>query len=143
MQIHQLITAALLPKDPTLHGMINNLIDNAAPLAVHNRNYVVNNVPADLQVQANDSIISSVLNKLFQTTLRHTQNSVMLISAKVYGHVVLVQLKSKGNISPALPEDISHASLKAQNTGGVIELTHYENEHASIAYCFLNVAGEA
>lgn len=143
MQIHQLINAALLPRDSTLHAMINNLIDDAAPLAVHNRNYVVNNVPADLHVQANDSIISSVLNKLFQTTLRHTQNSVMLISAKVYGHVVLVQLKSKGHISPALPEDIGHACIKAQKTGGVIELTHYETEQASIAYCFLNVAGEA
>lgn len=143
MHIHQIIHSALAPKDPTLHGIIDDIINEAAPLAVHNRNYVVNNVPADLQIQANDSIISSVLNKLFQTTLRHTQNSVMLISAKVYGHVVLVQVKSKGNISPALPEDISHASLKAQKTGGVIELTQYETEQASIAYCFLNVAGEA
>jgi|EndMetStandDraft_4_1072995.scaffolds.fasta_scaffold05580_1 hypothetical protein len=143
MHIQQLINAALLPRDSSLYGMINNLIDDSAPLAVHNRNYVVNNVPADLQLQANDTIISSVLDKLFQTALRHTQNSVMLISAKVYGHVVLVQLKSKGHISPALPEDISHASVKAQKTGGVIELTHYETEQASIAYCFLNVAGEA
>ncbi len=143
MQIQQVINTTATPKDFTLHGIVNNLIDDAAPLAVHNRNYIVNNVPADLQVQANDSIVSSVLNKLFQTTLRHTQNSVMLISAKVYGHVVLVQVKSKGNISPALPEDIGQACIKAQKTGGVVELTHYENEQASIAYCFLNVAGEA
>jgi len=143
MQIHQIINAAMTPRDPTLYGMVDDLINDAAPLAMHNRNYVVNNIPADLQVQANDSIISSVLSRLFQTALRHTQNSVMLISAKVYGHVVLVQVKSKGNISPALPEDIGHACLKAQKTGGIIELTHYENEQASIAYCFLNIAGEA
>jgi hypothetical protein len=56
---------------------------------------------------------------------------------------VLVQLKSKGNVSPALTEDISHACLKAQKTGGIIELTSYETEQVSIAYCFMNVAGDA
>lgn len=143
MQIHQIITAGISPKTPTLHGIVNNLIDDAAALAVHNRNYVINNVPADLKVEANGTIVSSVLNNLFHTTLRHTQNSVMLISARVYGHVVLVQLKSRGNVSPALAEDISHACVKAQKTGGVVELTNYENEQASVAYCFLNISGEA
>lgn len=143
MQIHQLITAALAPKTQTLHGIVSNLIDDAAPLAVHNRNYVINNVPADLMVKTNGTIVSSVLTNLFKITLRHTQNSVILISARVYGHVVLVQVKSKGNVSPGLAEDLSHTSAKAQKTGGVVELTHHETEQAAIAYCFLNVAGEA
>jgi signal transduction histidine kinase len=143
MQIRQLITAGATLKDPSLHGIVNDLIDEAAPLAVHNRNYVINNVPADLMVEANGSIISSVLNNLVDTALRNTQNSVILISAKIYGHVVLVQLKSKGSVSPAMTEAINRACLKAEKTGGIIELTHYETEQVSIAYCFLNVAGEA
>lgn len=142
MQINQVITMPVTA-DPTLHGIISDLISDAASLAVQNHNYIINNVPYDLQVEANGSIISSVLTKLFNTTIRHTQNSVILVSARAYGHVILIQLKSKGNISPALPIDISDACIKAQKTGGVIELTLYENEQASIAYCFLNVAGEA
>lgn len=143
MQIHTIINTLTSTKDNTLREIVSDLIQEAAPLAVHNRNYIVNNIPADLQVEANGTIISSVLSHLFHTNLRHTQNSVILISATVYGHVVLVQLKSKGTVSPALPEDIGHACLKAQKTGGVIELTQHENEQASIAYCFLNVAGAA
>jgi hypothetical protein len=143
MHIHPAINTSVSPKEFTLHGIINDLIDEAAPLAVHNRNYVVNNVPADLHVEASGSVISSVLDTLFYTALRHAHNSIILISAKVYGHVVLVQLKSKGTVSPALTEDINHVCLDARKSGAVVELTLYESEQASIAYCFLNVAGQA
>lgn len=143
MEIHQVTEIPALSKDPTLRRIVNDLIHEAAHLAVHNRNYIVNNVPADLMMEANRTIISSVLSKLFHTAIRHAQNSVILISAKVYGITVLVQVKSKGNISPALPEDLGHASLKARKTGGIIEMILCENEQACIAYCFLNVAGAA
>ncbi|MDP4261206.1 MAG: hypothetical protein Q8941_01635 [Bacteroidota bacterium] len=123
--------------------MVHELIQDAAPLIVHNHNYIINNIPADMCIEASGTVISPVLNKLFMTALRHTKNSVILISAKVYGMVVLVQLKSKGNVSPALADDLGHACLKAQKTGGIIEVIHCENEQASIAYCFLNVAGAA
>jgi K+-sensing histidine kinase KdpD len=140
MQIRQAINLVSQPQDPTLHNIVNEIIQEAAPLAVHNKNFIVNNVPADLMIEANGAIISSVFNKLFDTALRHTKNSVILISAKTYGMTVLVQVKSKGNISPALPEDICHACLKAKKTGGIIEMIQCENDSASIAYCFLNVA---
>ena len=127
----------------TLHGIIGQLINDAAPLAIHNRNFVINNVPSDLRIEGNGVDIASVMDKLFRTVIRHTHNSGILISARLYGTFILVQVKTNGNISPALPEDMGQASLKAQRTGGVIEMVHYENKEASIAYCFLNVAGKA
>ncbi len=143
MQIQQVINGILPPQNATLYSIINDLIQDSAPLVVDNRNYVVNNVPADLQIETSSTIVSSVLSKIFQTSFRHAQNSVILISAKVYGMAVLVQVKSKGNIIPGLSEDIGHASRKAQRTGGTIEMIHCESKQASIAYCFLNVAGAA
>jgi hypothetical protein len=143
MQIKQVTAMPVTAKDPTLHGIISDLISDTALLAVHNRNFVVNNVPPDLRIETSGIIISSVLSKLFNTIIRHTKNCGILISARVYGLVVLVQVKSNGNISPALPEDMTQACTKALNTGGVIEVIHYEEKQASIAYCFLNVAGVA
>jgi hypothetical protein len=143
MKIPQVNRIPVPVKNATLYGLVANLIHEAAPLAVHNRNSVVNNVPMDVHIDANGAIVSSVLSKLFNTIIRHTQNCGILISAKVYGMVVLVQVKSKGNISPGLPEDMGQVSLKAQKTGGVIEITGYENKEASVAYCFLNIKGAA
>ena len=140
MQIRQVIGNPAPLKDPSLYAVVNDVIREAAPLAVHNRNYIVNNIPADLRIETNGLIVSSVLNKLFNTVVRNAQNSVILISAKVYGMTVLVQVKSKGSISPGLTEEIAHASIKAQKTGGIIEMVQCENEQASVAYCFLNVA---
>ena len=143
MQIQQVNRIPASARNSTLYSLVDNLINEAAPLAVHNRNSVVNNVPMDVHIDANGAIVSSVLSKLFNTVIRHTQNCGILISAKVYGMVILVQVRSKGNISPALPEDMGQVSLKAQKTGGVIEIIRYENKEASVAYCFLNVAGAA
>jgi K+-sensing histidine kinase KdpD len=143
MQLLQRIKTKMPVTDPTLHGIVTNLIHGIAPLALHNKNYVVNNVPPDLQVAANGSIISSVLDNLFHTAIRHTQNSVILISARVYGQAVLLQVKSRGTVSPSLSAELGQVCMKAKKTGGVIELTRHETEQASIAYCFLNIAGQA
>jgi hypothetical protein len=75
--------------------------------------------------------------------MRHAKNSVILISAKVYGMTILVQIKSKGDISHVLPEDMGYACMNAQRTGGIIEMIECKSEQASFAYCFLNVAGAA
>ncbi len=143
MQIHQVISKILAPKDPTLHHLVNNVINEAAPLAIHNRNYVVNNIPADLRIETNGVMVSTVLNKLFHTVIRNVQNSVVLVSAKVYGMTILVQVKSKGTVSPGLPEEIGHVCIKAKSSGGIIEMIQCESEQASVAYCFMNVGGAA
>ena len=65
MQIRQAINLVSQAQDPTLHNIVNDIIQEAAPLAVHNKNFIVNNVPADLMIEANGAIISSVFNKLF------------------------------------------------------------------------------
>lgn len=143
MQIHQEITSSVLSKDPTLHTLVKDLLDESAPLAVNNRNYIINNIPADLCIETNGLIISDVLKKLFVTVIRHAQNSVIFISAKVYGLVVLVHVKSKGSISPELQDSIDPACSIALETGGIIEIIQCESEQASIAYSFLNVAGAA
>jgi hypothetical protein len=143
MQIQPVLNILTSKKEPSLYQLVNDLVQESAPVAIHNRNYIVNNVPADLSIATNGSMVSAVLNKLFYTVFRHTQNSVILISARVYGMTVLVQVKSKGTVSPGLPEEISHACIKAKNCGGIIEMITCESEQASVAYCFLNVAGAA
>jgi hypothetical protein len=143
MQTQPISRTLFVPRRQTLHGIVGQMINDAAPLAIHNRNSVVNNVPTDLRVEGNGILIASVLDKLLRTVIRNMHNSGILISARIYGTFILIQVKSKGNISPALPDDIAKASLNAQKTGGVIEMVHYENKEASVAYCFLNVAGKA
>lgn len=143
MQIQPVLNLLTSKKEPSLYQVVNELIQESASVAVHNRNYVVNNVPADLNIETNGSMVSGVLNKLFNTVFRNAQNSVILISARVYGMTVLVQVKSKGTISPGLTEEIGHACIKAKKCGGIVEMLNCESEQASVAYCFLNVAGAA
>jgi len=77
------------------------VITESASLAIHNRNYIVNNVPADLFIETNGPMISTVLNKLFNTVVRNAQKQrYPCFRPKVYGMTILVQLKSKGRYQP-------------------------------------------
>lgn len=64
MQMQQVTGKPLSVNDLTLHEIVNDLIHDAAPLVVNNRNFVINNVPGDLRIEISSTIISSVLSKL-------------------------------------------------------------------------------
>ena len=143
MLIQQIAGKPASAPDPNLHKIVTELIEDAASVAMHNRNLVINEIPDGLRVEANQGMVAGILSKLVNTVLRHTKNSGILISAKVYGFVILVQVKTNGLISPHLIDEMQPAAKKAEKTGGVIELIHHQENQASVAYCFLNVAGQA
>jgi hypothetical protein len=125
--------------DPSLHCIVRELIEEAAPQAISNRNSVINEIPTSLHIQGNKRNVSSVLSNLVNTVVLHTKNSGILISAKVYGFVILVQVRTNGLISPLLQAEMETTAQKAKRSGGVIELMQHQEDQASVAYCFLNV----
>jgi len=143
MLIQQIAAKTVSAPDPTLHRIVRELIEDATPVAMNNRNSVINEIPTGLKIEANQGMVAAILSKLVNTVVRHTKNSGILISAKVYGFVVLVQVKTNGLISPHLIDEMGPTALKAERNGGVIELMHHHENQASVAYCFLNVAGQA
>lgn len=143
MLIQQIANNKASAPDPMLHSIVTELIEGAAPVAIDNRNSVINEIPDGLKIEANQGMVASILSKLVNTIVRHTRNSGILISARVYGFVVLVQVKTSGSISPRLDDEMQSTALKAKRNGGVIELMHHQENQASVAYCFLNVAGQA
>jgi len=140
MFIQQMAGRPVSATDPSLHLIVKNVIDEAAPMAMNNRNSVINEIPSELRIQGNHRTISSILSKLVNTVVVHTRNSGILISAKVYGFVVLVQVRTQGFISPDLSCEMETAVQKARHSGGVIELMQHQENQASVAYCFLNVS---
>jgi len=143
MLIQQIATKPASAPDPNLHRIVTELIEDAAPVAINNRNSVINEIPDGLLVEANQGQVAGILKKMVNTVVRHTKNSGILISARVYGFVILVQVKTSGLISPHLVDEMQPAAQKAERTGGVIELIHHQENQASVAYCFLNVSGQA
>ena len=124
---------------PTLDNIVKDLIDEAAPIAVDNHNSIINEIPKGLALKAPRHVISETLNKIVRTVTLHTKHSGILISAKAYGYAILVQVRTHGRISPALDMEMEPAALKAKHSGGVVEFVRFQENQASVAYCFMNV----
>ena len=140
MFIQQITGRPVSAPDHSLHSLVKELIDEAAPVAIHNRNSVINEIPAGVRIQGNHRTVTTILSNLVNTVVVHTRNSGILISAKVYGFVILVQVRTQGLISPDLSNEMENAIQKARHSGGVIELMQHQENQASVAYCFLNVS---
>jgi hypothetical protein len=65
MQIHLADHSKQSTKNSSLFKVANDAILSSAQIAIHNRNYIVNNISADLRIETNGLIVSSILNKLF------------------------------------------------------------------------------
>lgn len=143
MLIPQIAGKPVSATDPTLHRIVKDLIDDSAIIAINNRNSIINNIPKGLQVKANQGTVAAILNKIVNTVLIHTRHAGIMITARSYGFAILVQVRTQGKINPHLGLEMEPASLKAKRAGGVIEWMHHQENQATVAYCFLNVAGEA
>lgn len=138
-------TLTTIPQSNTnLHGMINLLSVSNMPSAIRRRSILVNEIPSELLVNADEQKLAAVLGMLLHTVIDHTNDSCIRISAKVYGNVTLVHIKE--NIHPygrAFNCKIEEAQKLAEKIGGNVTVTSYRNDVTTIALSFMNLSAAA
>jgi len=92
-------TVAGQQEGTALQSLVSRLVAGIVPMAVHGRNFFVNDISRDLVVHADTEMVKAVLNNLFTSIVPYVENSCIRITAKVYGNVVLVQLRDHTGIN--------------------------------------------
>jgi hypothetical protein len=123
-----------------LHLLVNRLITKSLSVTVHNKSFIVNDVPAEFCIGANTSMIASVIEALLDTVTSCAKNSCIRISAKNYGSIILLHIRD--NNSP----DSSDVAISLQRmqplvekTGGYVDITSKIKKIMTIAYSFSNL----
>jgi hypothetical protein len=75
-----------------LNELSGRLIQSFLPVAVCRQNLLVNEVPADIYIDADRDLAASVLSGLIQPMITQTTNSCIRLSAKIFDNLVLLNV---------------------------------------------------
>src|SRR5205085_6589877 len=81
----------------SLKQLINNLVNNSLPTAMHNKSIVVNGVAHELTLGAGMSLISTIMHDLLTTVLVNSRNGDIHITADRYHDVVTIDIQERNN----------------------------------------------
>lgn len=122
-----------------LRMMVQQLTEDCLPVASQHQNIIVNNIPADLKITADQHQLAVMIGRLMNTALGYVRNSSLHISAKFYSNVMLIHFKGDVCLSdPAFEEQLKDIHEMAQAAGGMAGVTSYRNEITTVALSVRN-----
>ena len=127
-----------------LQTLVSHLVAGIVPIAVRGRNFLVNDIPPGLLLHADTAMVTDVLNNLFTSIIPYVENSCIRITAKVYGNVILVQLRDHTGInSYFIEQHLTECQPIAEKIGGYVGITSQRDNERTIVFSFPNIAAVA
>lgn len=124
----------------TLDYLVSLLATSVLPTAVRRKSFIVNEIPREFHIAADENMLASVLGSLLHTVVTHTENSCIRIAAKEYGDIILVHLKDSSNFNNyAVANDLQQVQALAKKMGGCVSITSRREENTVIAFSFPNI----
>ena len=123
----------------SLHHLVDRLSMSLEPTARRNKNLILNNIPEDICSEIHVSMVASVLSRLMNIVILHTEDSRIRISAKTFGNVVLIHVKDDGCLNyDSISHKLAEIQSQAEKIGGFVGFTSYRNKLTTIAFSFMN-----
>jgi hypothetical protein len=122
-----------------LYLMVNRISQGSLPVATQRHSFIVNDVPADLVVNTDEHMLAAVFGSLLNTVISHTENSCIRVSAKLYGKVVIVNLKETHQLTTfSLVLNLRQVQQLAEKIGGSISISGDHTRPTTIVFSFVN-----
>src|SRR5688572_3595118 len=107
-----------------LHELTAQLVNTFIPTASANKSFFVNDIPAQLPMATNQQMLASVLSGLLSAMVTHAKESCIRLSAKLYGNVVLVQVKDSASSNTcAVENEVRKLQPVAEKMFGSVSVT--------------------
>ena len=86
-------------KFTSLYKLIARQLAVFQPLAVRQSSFIVNEVPADFRIMADEKTLSSLVHSMLSSVVSHSRNSCIRVSVKQFGNIILLKFRErKGEI---------------------------------------------
>jgi len=131
-------TLSTTPK--TLDYLVSLLATSVLPTAVRRKSFIVNEIPGEFYITADENMLASVLSSLLHTVVTHTENSCIRIAAEECGNIILVHMKDSSNFNNyPVANDLEQIQALAKKMGGCVSVTSRREENTVIAFSFPNM----
>jgi hypothetical protein len=123
-----------------LHEVVNRLVTSFSGIATSNKNLFVNEIPGHLQLAADPQMIASVISGLLSSVVSYAKDSCIRLSAKIYGNVILVQVKDSSSFNiNAIESQVKKLQPLAERIRGSVGVTSQRNNITTLTFGFPNL----
>jgi hypothetical protein len=123
-----------------LHQFMDCLVDTFLPKATNNQSYFINEIPDQLHLNTDRQMLAAVLNGLLSSVVSYAKDSCIRLSAKIYGNVVLVQVKESASLNGhAFESEVRRLQPLAEKMRGAVCVTSQRKNLTTITFGFPNL----
>src|SRR5688572_30213944 len=124
----------------TLKQLTSRLAGTFLPVAVRNQSFFMNDIPEHMPVEHNREWISSIISGLLSAVVTHARDTCIRLTARKYGHVVVLEIQESGCISTyAMACGLQDVQTLAEKIGGCLTISIQKPTSTRIAFSFPNL----
>lgn len=126
-------------KKRTLQELVDKLVTGELDAVLQKESFIVNEVPGELVIAADEHMLARVLRGLLHTVVSNARNSCIRVAAKVYGDIVLVHVRDTRRAdTKTITERLDEIQLLAEKVGGCVTVCNQQEEAITLAFSFFN-----
>ena len=122
-----------------LHELVSGLVQSLLPLTIRRRNLILNEIPRDLRVGADENMLAYVLWSLINGAIQSTQNECIHIEAMTAGDRLVIRIKDVGScFHHTISREYRQVQHVAEKLGGRISIENGKEFGTNAAFCISN-----
>ncbi len=126
-------------KPVALHHLVDELLISLLPQTIRRKSFIVNDVKQEMLLSTDENILATVLSNLLDTTISHTQNNCIRVSAKFFGNITLIHVKDNDNRHDgAITNCMYQVEQLAEKLGGCITISNNKVNGTTVAFSIFN-----
>jgi hypothetical protein len=107
----------------SLHGLVSELVQSLLPATIRRHNLVLNEIPRDLRIGADENMLAYVLWSLINGAIHSTQNECIHIEAVTVGARLVIRIKDVGAyFHHTISREYRQVQHVAEKLGGCISI---------------------
>jgi C4-dicarboxylate-specific signal transduction histidine kinase len=123
----------------SLHKVVSELVQSLLPLMVKRHNLVLNEIPRDLCVGADENMLAYVFWALINGAIQSTQNECIHIEAITMGDRMMIRIKDVGTyFHHTISREYRQVQHVAEKLGGSISIENGKDYGTNAAFCISN-----
>lgn len=124
----------------SLKQLTSRLAGSYLPVAVRNHSFFMNDIPEEMAVEHNREWVSSIISGLLSAVVQHAKDTCIRLTARKYGHVMVLEIKESGCISSyAMACNLQDVQNLAEKIGGCLTISINKEKSTTIAFSFPNL----
>ncbi len=122
-----------------LRNLVNQLVSDSLATAVQQKSIIVNEVPSNMHIAADEAMLSPVIGELLATVVANSKKGSIYISAERFSDVVIFSIQDRNtNNGYALAYSIKSIEPMAAELGGFITIKGQQQLETTISLSFPN-----